>query len=446
MSEIILDAKESLIVECALYGDASDPVKLVRAAGADVSTFFEYGNWEGADFRKSDLTCVSFFGSRIKNAKFTADQRRRVNAAISERHTEQRETAEKWATRKNASAPRNSEKGIQVVKGPVVEHRPHITDSPAAYGPFQRTLKSAVTFAGVGLHTGQKVELTVHPASAEYGLWFRRTDVEDTDNMIPARWDAVRASPLCTRIENGSNVSVSTIEHLLAALAGCGISNALIDLDGPEVPILDGSSAPFVHSILAGGIREQSEPLRAIQILRSVEVRDGDAYVRLEPSESFSVDFAIDFADAAIGKQKKTLNLADVAFVHELADSRTFCRQADVEAMQDAGLALGGTMENAVVVDGVNVLTPGGLRHIDEAVRHKMLDALGDLALANAPIIGRFIGHRSGHMLINRLLRELFADPKSYSIVRVEHTSDSRWWDGYQVDELPFANEKFGQS
>ncbi len=284
---------------------------------------------------------------------------------------------------------------------------------------MQNSIKSPVTFSGVGLHTGAPVRMTVRPASADYGIWFKRTDLVSGDPMIPAIWDAVVPSRLCTLVANASGVSVSTIEHIMAALAGCGIHNALIEIDGPEVPILDGSAMPFVEGILSRGVRALAAPLRAFRILRTVEVRDGEAVARLEPAVTLEIDFRIDFADAAIGRQAKALNMANGAFVRELCDSRTFCRQSDVDAMRANGLALGGSLDNAVVVDGPLVLTPGGFRHADEAVRHKMLDALGDLALAGAPILGRYIGTRAGHALTNRLLRALFADPEAYRLIDV---------------------------
>lgn len=282
---------------------------------------------------------------------------------------------------------------------------------------MQATIKSAVTFTGAGLHSGKPVRMTFRPAAAEFGIWFRRTDLAGGDALIPAHWDAVVPSQLCTRISNAHGVSVSTIEHVMAAVAGCGIQNLMIDLDGPEVPILDGSSAPFVAGILARGLRRLDAPVRALQVLETVEVRNGDAFARLAPAPSLEMEFHISFPDAAIGTQDKMLNLANGTFVHELCDSRTFCRQSDVDAMRAQGLALGGTLENAVVVDGAEVLSPGGLRHADEAVRHKMLDALGDLALAGAPILGRYTGYRAGHAMTNALLRTLFARPGACRMV-----------------------------
>lgn len=284
---------------------------------------------------------------------------------------------------------------------------------------LQTTLKTSAQFKGTGLHSGAAVSMTVHPASAEYGIWFRRVDLAQ-EPMIPARWDVVGQAQLCTRIDGPNGASVQTIEHIMAALAGCGVQNALIDIDGPEVPVLDGSAAPFVRGLVKAGLRYLNADVRVIEVLKPVEYSEGETWARLEPAASLTIDFHIDFADQAIGRQDKSLNMANGAFVRELCDSRTFCRQSDVEQMRAKGLALGGTIENAVVVDGDLVLTPGGLRHADEAVRHKMLDALGDLALAGAPIIGRYIGHRAGHAMTNKLLRKLFADPTAYRMVHCD--------------------------
>jgi UDP-3-O-[3-hydroxymyristoyl] N-acetylglucosamine deacetylase len=278
---------------------------------------------------------------------------------------------------------------------------------------LQTTLKSDVSFEGIGLHSGAPVRVVLHPASANTGIVFRRTDIAEFP-MLPARWNDVVVSPLNTRLKNASGVTVSTIEHLMAALAGCGVHNVIIDIDGPEVPILDGSAASFVRGIVEAGLTRLSAPLRAIEILKDVAVSDGPAFARLSPATTLQIEFEIEFEDAAIGRQKKTLNMANGAFVRELCDSRTFCRSADVDAMRANGLALGGTMENAVVVDGDKVLTPGGLRHTDEAVRHKMLDALGDLYTAGAPILGRYTGTRAGHAMTNKLLHALFAQPDAW--------------------------------
>lgn len=257
--------------------------------------------------------------------------------------------------------------------------------------------------------------MRILPAPADHGVWFSRVDVGGRDGLIPARWDVVEMSPLCTRIRNGSDVSVSTIEHVMAALAGCGVHNALIEIDGPEVPIIDGSSIAFVRGILDAGLTTLGTPVRALRILKPVRVTRGEDWACLEPSDTMEIAFHIDFADQAIGRQSKSLNMANGSFVRELCASRTFCRKSDVDWMRQNGLALGGTFENAVVVDGADVLSPGGLRQKDEAVRHKMLDALGDLFLAGAPLLGRYTGYRAGHALTNQLLRALFAQPDAFA-------------------------------
>ncbi len=259
--------------------------------------------------------------------------------------------------------------------------------------------------------------MVVCPAAPDHGIVFQRLDLADGPALLPARFDAVTQSPLCTLLRNGDGASVSTIEHIMAALVGCGVHNALVQLDGPEVPIMDGSAVQFVRDILQTGLQTQPAPLRAIKVQKRIEVRRGDAWARLDPADMLEIDFSIDFDDAAIGVQRKVLNMANGSFVRELCDSRTFCRKADVDTMRANGLALGGTLENAVVVDGDAVLSPGGLRHADEAVRHKMLDALGDLALAGAPLLARYTGHRAGHALTNDLLHALFDTPDAWCFV-----------------------------
>ncbi|WP_170691871.1 UDP-3-O-acyl-N-acetylglucosamine deacetylase [Ruegeria conchae] len=276
---------------------------------------------------------------------------------------------------------------------------------------MQHTLKSPVTFNGVGLHGGQPAIMVLKPAAAGHGIWFKRTDIELGNALIPAVYDMVERTPLCTRLVNDAGVSVSTIEHIMAALAGCGVHNALIEIDGPEVPIMDGSSIDFVRGIMAKGVRRQASPVLAYEVLKPVTASREGASASIKPADGLIIDFHIDFEDAAIGSQTKTLDMRNGSFVRELSDSRTFCRRIDVETMRENGLALGGTLENAVVVQGSEILTPGGFRHADEAVRHKMLDALGDLYLAGGPILGHFIGDKSGHSMTNTLLRTLFETP-----------------------------------
>ncbi|SDX78680.1 UDP-3-O-[3-hydroxymyristoyl] N-acetylglucosamine deacetylase [Albimonas donghaensis] len=279
---------------------------------------------------------------------------------------------------------------------------------------MQATVRNAIEFRGQGLHSGRPARLRILPASGNYGIWFKRVDVTDRDPMIQARWDLVSDTRLCTVISNREGVSVSTIEHIMAALAGCGVGNALVEIDGPEIPIMDGSAAAFAEAIRGAGLRAVHGEARAIRILRPVEIEDHGRTARLEPASRFEIDFGIDFADKAIGAQSLNLTLVNGAFMEHLADCRTFCRKAEVEAMQQAGLALGGSLANAIVVDGDAVVNPEGLRRPDEFVRHKMLDAVGDLALAGAPIIGRYIGRRGGHEMNNLILRALFARPDAW--------------------------------
>ena len=284
---------------------------------------------------------------------------------------------------------------------------------------MQTTIKSSVSFTGHGLHTGHPVCLTIRPASAEHGIWFKRADITPTSaSLIPARYDVAEQSPLCTKLVNEQGVSVSTVEHVMAAVVGCGIHNALVEIDGPEAPILDGSAAPFVRGIMRRGVQALQAQVRAFEVRKTVEIQHGDAVARIAPSDTLKIEFHIDFDDTAIGRQSKVLNMSNGSFARERCDSRTFCRKADVEMMQANGLALGGAPgEIAVVFDGGRVVSPGGLRHSDEPVRHKMLDALGDLGLAGAPVIGHYTGLRAGHTTTNMLLRKLFATPDAVRMI-----------------------------
>lgn len=285
---------------------------------------------------------------------------------------------------------------------------------------MQCTLRKSVTFRGIGLHGGRPVTMTLRPAAVDSGIRFCRIDVTDAEQTVPARHDRVVDTRLCTRLENAAGVSVSTVEHLMAALAALGVDNLLVDIDGPEVPILDGSALPFVEAILATGLDMVAAPRPALRVLRPVHAAAGPASASLFPATGgagLELDFRIDFPDAAIGRQAVALSLDPARFADELAGCRTFVRLAEIEALRRAGLARGGDLSNAVVVDGARVLNPGGLRRPDEFVRHKMLDAVGDLALAGMPLIGRYVGDRAGHGVTNDLLRALFADRDAFEIV-----------------------------
>ena len=278
----------------------------------------------------------------------------------------------------------------------------------------QHTVAGPVIFAGVGLHSGAHTRVAVRPAAPDTGIVFLRTDVRDRDNRVPVSAQVVCQTRLSTVIGNMIGVTVSTIEHLMAALAALNIDNAIVELDGPEVPIMDGSAEPFVRMLDRAGIKTQDAVRRYIEVLEPIEVVQGDKYGRLLPCRQFEVAFEISFDTAAIGDQSVDLVVDEQSFRSELADCRTFGFLADVEALRAAGLARGGSMENAVVIDGDRILNPEGLRRPDEFVRHKALDAIGDLYVLGAPILGRFEGRFAGHALNNDLVRALLAAPHAW--------------------------------
>jgi len=281
---------------------------------------------------------------------------------------------------------------------------------------FEHTLAAPAICAGVGLHTGERVRLAIRPAPARSGIVFVRTDVEDRDNRVAVSAEAVVQTRLGTVIANTAGVTVSTIEHLMAALAALGVDNALVELDGPETPIMDGSAEPFVSLLDRAGRREQDAPRRYIEIVRPVEVREGDKRAALLPAARFEVAFEIAFPTAAIGRQAVDVVVDEAGFRRELADARTFGFLQEVEALREAGLCRGGSLENAVVIDGDRVLNPEGLRRPDEFVRHKALDAVGDLYVLGAPIRGRFEGRYAGHGLNNAVVRALLARPDAWRV------------------------------
>jgi UDP-3-O-[3-hydroxymyristoyl] N-acetylglucosamine deacetylase len=271
----------------------------------------------------------------------------------------------------------------------------------------QRTLGAAATCRGIGLHSGLPVSLTVRPAAPDSGIVFRRLDA---GAEIHAAWSNTVESALSTVLSNGEGIQIGTVEHLMAAFAGSQIDNALVELDGPEVPIMDGSAAPFMALIERAGIIAQDRARRAIKVMKPVCVGDETNSAELAPDDGFSMSFEIDFANPLISRQDIALDFAPGTFKAELAPARTFGLLDDWPRLKAAGLARGGSLENAVVVSGDRVLNDGGLRFADEFVRHKLVDALGDLYLAGGPIIGHFRGLRSGHALTRRLVAALFAD------------------------------------
>ncbi len=278
----------------------------------------------------------------------------------------------------------------------------------------QRTLRRTVFTAGVGLHTGVPVRLWIRPAPAGHGIRFRR---RGTDETVPARVEAARDLAYATRIGHG-DAAVSTVEHLLAALAALGVDNALVELDGPEVPILDGSAWPFVRLIRRAGLEAQEEPVAALRILEPIEVRDDGRWIRVEPSDRFEVDYRIAFDNPLVGFQRWSGAVDDHRFAEEIAPARTFGFLKDVTYLKSRGLIRGGSLANCVVVDGTRVLS-GELRFTDEFVRHKVLDLIGDLALLDYRLQGRVVAHRAGHALHAALVRAILAAPQRWQIRRL---------------------------
>jgi len=295
----------------------------------------------------------------------------------------------------------------------------------------QQTVVKTVRVDGIGLHKGTPVTLVMHPAPAGHGIVFRRVDLIDSlgaeKATIPARFDTVTETTMCTTIGNEFGASVATIEHLMAAIAGLAIDNLLIEIDGPEVPMMDGSSAAFVDALRKTGMKSLNAPRYAIRILKPVQVEDGLKVTALVPADEFSIDVAIDFTCKAIGQQRASMSLMNGQFCAELSAARTFGFRRDVDMLQSIGLALGGSLDNAIVIDEDDtIMNEEGLRYDDEFVRHKALDAVGDLALAGAPIIGRFEGSRPGHDMNNRILHALFADQDAYELVPVTKDMGAR--------------------
>lgn len=284
----------------------------------------------------------------------------------------------------------------------------------------QRTLKNVIRATGVGLHTGDKVYMTLRPAAVDTGIVFRRVDLAEPVE-IRSCCENVGDTRLSTTLMRG-DVRIATVEHLLSAIAGLGIDNAYVDLSAPEVPIMDGSAGPFVFLLQSAGIEEQAAPKRFVRIKRQVTVRDGDKWARFEPFDGFKVGFSIDFDHPMFAKRTSTseIDFSTTSFVKEVSRARTFGFMRDIETLRKHNLALGGNLDNAIVLDDSKVLNEDGLRYQDEFVKHKILDAVGDLYLFGRCIIGEFTGHKSGHELNNRLLRQLQAERDAWEDVVYE--------------------------
>ncbi|TDK30039.1 UDP-3-O-acyl-N-acetylglucosamine deacetylase [Luteimonas terrae] len=289
--------------------------------------------------------------------------------------------------------------------------------------PRQRTIKNVIRATGVGLHSGEKVFLTLRPASPDTGIVFRRVDLEPVVE-IPADGNLVTETTLCTGLSCGP-ANVQTVEHLMSALAGLGVDNLYIELSAAEVPIMDGSSGPFVFLLQSAGVVEQDAPKRFIRVLKPVEVREGDKIARFEPYDGFKLDFTIAFDHPAIpvAQSRAEVEFSTEAYIREVSRARTFGFMRDLEYMRERNLGLGGSMDNAIVLDEFRVLNDDGLRYANEFVRHKILDAVGDLYLAGHPILGRFVGYKSGHALNNKLVRELLAQVDAWEKVSFDQAA-----------------------
>jgi UDP-3-O-[3-hydroxymyristoyl] N-acetylglucosamine deacetylase len=293
----------------------------------------------------------------------------------------------------------------------------------------QKTLKSSIGCAGVGLHSGARVSLKLHPAPANSGIVFKRVDLIGGGAEIPARWPSVTDSRLCTVIADARGVSVATVEHLMAAFYGMGVDNALVELNGPEVPAMDGSAWPFMFLMECAGLADLDEPRQALRIRKPKSFVNGTKRVAFAPwTQGLRVDFEIDFKAAAIGRQSCAFGVDGEVFKSEISRARTFGLLSEVTALREAGLARGGSLDNAIVVDGERILNDDGLRHTDEFVRHKVLDVVGDLYLSGYPIIGHFTGHCSSHADTARLMRQVLADRSSWEIVELRDMPTAAPW------------------
>jgi UDP-3-O-[3-hydroxymyristoyl] N-acetylglucosamine deacetylase len=297
----------------------------------------------------------------------------------------------------------------------------------------QRTLKNTVRATGVGLHTGAKVFMMLRPAAPDTGVVFRRIDLPEPLD-IPAQATSVGDTRLSSCLER-AGARVFTVEHVMSAFAGLGIDNAYVDLTAEEVPVMDGSAGPFIFLIQSAGIEEQNAPKRFIRILRKVEVAEGDKWARFEPYDGFRMDFSIAFNHPVFQRasQRVTVDFATTSYVKEIARARTFGFMQDVENMRAQGLGLGGSLDNAVVMDEFRILNPDGLRYDDEFVKHKVLDAIGDLYLLGHPVLGAFTAHKSGHALNNRLARQLLSETGAFELTTFEHPEDAPAFVGLQA-------------
>ncbi len=294
---------------------------------------------------------------------------------------------------------------------------------------MQKTIEKKVVIVGTGIHSGRPVRVNINPAPTNHGIVFKRLDVDQNNPLIEANFKNILSGELCTSLVNKNGISVKTVEHLLAAFSGLGISNALVEIDNEEIPILDGSSIKFVNALIKAGICEQHELLKLCSVKKSIKVSNKKSWVKFEPANNLILTVYIDYPNTCIGKQNLSLIISKDTFLKELCDNRTFCLKKDIKDMRSRGFALGGSLDNAIVVDGYSVINPKGLKRKDEFVRHKMLDALGDLALSGLPLLGHYKAFCAGHKLNNQLLIKLFSNHSNYKVSVPDNINSEKYVD-----------------
>ena len=304
---------------------------------------------------------------------------------------------------------------------------------------MQNTIKKEFHISGVSLHSGETVNIKVLPALANFGIKFKRTDVKHKNPIVSAVYHFVSDTKMCTTISNNEGTSVQTIEHLMAALAGTGVHNALIELDGPELPILDGSSREFVRKIIDVEKQVLDSPVSGFKIMKDIVVSKGRAWAKFSPADLLSIDFQIDYSDTIIGQQNLFLSMSNGTFVRELCDNRTFCRESEISYLRSQGLAKGGSLDNAIVLEPNRIKNLEGFRREDECVRHKMLDAMGDLSLAGGPVLAAFSSNCGGHTLTNKLLRAAFSDSSAIKPTQIKE-GQAKQLPGFGLCESDLCN------
>lgn len=303
----------------------------------------------------------------------------------------------------------------------------------------ENTILNPINFTGVGVHSGKKTHVVLKPAPQGHGIVFKRVDITDRNNEVKGTFENVVDTKLCTCLGNSEEVNISTVEHLMASFHALKITNILVEIDGYEMPILDGSAKEFVFLIESAGIKKQNAPLKALKILNTVEINEGNAFASLSPSDSsLTIDYEIEFKSKAIGKQTVSFDVYNDSFKHDIADARTFGFRHEIEYLKSIGLCQGGSLDNALVIDGDDIMNAGGLRFDNEFVRHKTLDAVGDLYTSGYVLIGKYTGIKAGHGVTNNLLRKLFMNAENYEIVDLNKISATKTVTKTERDAINF--------